>query len=145
MMSVQVHQIKLNPVSSEFEWAAGFFGTIFNVSDFACLLDDGCLSFATCHDGVPDNKTAPTPTSLSFSVGTLIATYLLTQGLLAIRLFVHRSQPVLGVRLTPPHPIRHLSASMIVVSLKAFNLSIKLFILGMLTSSYLRCQASAIL
>jgi hypothetical protein len=59
-----VHQIKLNPVSGEFEQAAGFFGGIFDVSDFACLLDDRCLSFATRHDGVPDNKTATTSTSM---------------------------------------------------------------------------------
>ena len=55
----QVHQIKLIPISGKFELAAAFFGTLFDVDHYACLLNDGCLSFATRREGVADNQTAP--------------------------------------------------------------------------------------
>ena len=42
--SIKVHQIRLNPISAEFERAAAFIGTIFDVDNYACLLDEGCLS-----------------------------------------------------------------------------------------------------
>ena len=59
----QVHQIKLIPISSKFELAVVFFGTLFDVDHYACLLNDGCLSFATWREGVADNRMAPITSS----------------------------------------------------------------------------------
>lgn len=68
MTFLKVHQVKVNPISGEFEHATSFFGTIFDVTNFDCLLDDGCLSFTTRHDGVPDNTKTPSNSTSMYTI-----------------------------------------------------------------------------